>query len=209
MRYRTWSAAWPSVSVYSLMALGLTIVYRSTTVVNFMQGQYLLLGGVFALVGVVYWDLPYPVVVLAAVALAFAIGVLISKSVFEPLLSASHLAQVFATFALVFIITGIVRFFLPDEHGLPPLAGSGVVHLGDASIRRQDVLTIAVLIAVAASFAYLFYRTHMGRLLRASTESLRGCELAGINVRRLFAVMWGVGARSAPSREFSPGRCSS
>lgn len=180
-------------SVYALMALGLTIVYRSTTVVNFMQGQSLLLGGVLAFVGVVSWGLPYLFVAAVAIFLVFCLGMAISKVVFEPLLKAPHLSQVFATFAIVFIITGIVRYFLPDERGLPPLAGTSVIRLGDASIRAQDVLTIVLLAVVAVGFAYLFHRTHLGRLLRASTESIRGCEMSGINVRRLFAVMWGVG----------------
>lgn len=180
-------------AVYALVGLGLTVIYRSTTVLNFMHSESFMLGAFTTLVMVTFWEIPMLVAIPIAVAAVFLVGVLVDKVGFEPLMEAPHLAQVFATIALSFVIKGIVRFFTIDERPLPAIAGFTVLRIGEAVVRPQDLITAAVLLTATLLLAFVFWRTHIGLIIRAATQTLRGCALVGINAKRLFTLMWGVG----------------
>lgn len=182
-------------SVYALVAFGLTMIYRSTTVMNFAHGQVFMLGAVIALI-LIEDGMPYVLAILCSVAAAFVVGVLIEKVAMERLLNADHVVLVFATVAVGFIILGAVRYFSFDQRGMPPLI-SGNVRIGGAVIDPQYLLTLGVLAAISGTFAWVFLRTPVGRVARASTQSLRGAGLVGIDVRRVFTVMWGLGCAVA------------
>ncbi len=198
-------------AVYALMGLGLTFIYRSTTVLNFAQGENFMLGA-FATVVLIEDGVPYLLAVAIAVAALLVVGVVLDKIAFEPLLERDHVTQVFATIAVSVVIKGLVRRVAVDERGVPPLLDAEFIHVGSAVLNPQHVLTVLALILVSISFWLLFMRTRLGRVLRASTESLRGATLVGIDVRTVFAAMWGVGAAvgaiagilAAPTLLFSP-----
>lgn len=180
-------------AIYALVALGLTVVYRSTTVMNFMHSENFMLGAFITLIMVTIWNIPMIIAMPAAVLGVFLVGFIVDKVGFEPLLNAPHISQVFATIAISFILKGVVRFFTVDERPLPSITGSTVLRFGDAVVRPQDILTASVLIVATLLLAFLFWRTHIGLIMRAGTQSLRGCALVGIDVKRLFMLMWGVG----------------
>ena len=198
-------------AVYGLMALGLTFIYRSTTVLNFAHGESFMLGA-FITVATIEEGIPYVPAMLIAIVSVFVAGVLIEKVAFEPLLERDHVTQVFATVAVSFIIKGLVRRVTVDERGVPPLLDMDFIRVGTAVLNPQHLLTASTLLVVSVFFGYLFLRTGLGRILRASTESLRGAMLVGIDVRRVFAAMWGAGAAvgaisgilAAPTLLFSP-----
>jgi branched-chain amino acid transport system permease protein len=181
-------------SIYALMALGMAVIYRSTTVLNFAQGEVFMLGGFIALIAITVLGLSYAWAFVIALLGVFLIGAVIDKVAFQPLLHADHLSQVFATVGLLFIIRGGVRYFQADQERLPGAFGTGSIEIGGASVNPQHLLIIGALIVATVVFAVLFNRTYLGRIMRASTQSLRGCALVGINLRRVFALMWATGA---------------
>lgn len=180
-------------ALYGLMALGLTVVYRATTVLNFMHGQNFMVGGIVAFFGVTVWSLPYPVAILIALAAVFGLGLLIDRIAYRPLLKAPHLTQVFATIAISFILIGLARMFVGDERPMPPIVGGQFLDIAGARVNPQHLVTAAVLAITSGVFAYIFQRTRAGLILRASTQSARGAALVGIDVRMIAGVMWGVG----------------
>lgn len=198
-------------AVYALMALGLTFIYRSTTVLNFAHGENFMLGA-FATVVLIEDGVPYLLAVAIAVVALLAVGVLLDKIAFEPLLERDHVTQVFATIAVSVVIKGLVRRVAVDERGVPPLLDVEFIRVGSAVLNPQHVLTVLALVIVSVFFWFLFLRTGLGRILRASTQSLRGAMLVGIDVRTVFAAMWGIGAAvgaiagilAAPTLLFSP-----
>lgn len=198
-------------AVYALMGLGLTFIYRSTTVLNFAQGENFMLGA-FTTVVLIEDGVPYLLAVGIAVVALLLVGILLDKIAFEPLVERDHVTQVFATIAVSVIIKGLVRRVAVDARGVPPLVDAEFIRVGSAVLNPQHVLTVLALVIVSIFFWLLFMRTRLGRVLRASTESLRGATLVGIDVRTVFAAMWGVGAAvgaiagilAAPTLLFSP-----
>jgi branched-chain amino acid transport system permease protein len=180
-------------AVYGLMALGLTVIYRSTTVLNFAHGAFFALGA-FATLYLLEFEIPYVLAIALAVALVFVLGIAVFRLAFGRLLTEEHFTQVFATVAVSFIATGILRAFSADQRGMPTLFGGGMLRVGEVSINPQHLVSVTTLLLVSGAFAWVFLRTRFGRILRASTQNLRGATLVGINVTGVFATMWGIGS---------------
>ncbi len=180
-------------AIYALMALGLAVVYRATTVLNFMHGENFMLGAVVAYLGIEAFGLPYLVAGAIALAVAFAVGLAIDKLVYERLLKAPHLTQVFATIAVSFMLLGSARLVIGDERPMPPLIPGPFLDLAGVRANPQDLVTASVLVVTALVFFWMFERTELGLILKASAQSPRGAALVGIDTRRIAAVMWGVG----------------
>lgn len=183
-------------AVYGLMALGLTVIYRSTTVLNFAHGAFFALGA-FLTLFVLEAGVPYLVAIAVAVLVVFVVGVGVFKLAFGRLLAEEHFTQVFATVAVSFIATGALRALSADQRGMPTLFGGAMWSVGSIAINPQHLVSIVTLVLVSGVFAWVFLRTRFGRILRASTQNIRGATLVGINVTAVFGGMWGVGSALA------------
>ena len=181
-------------SVYALVALGLTLIYRSTTTLNFAHGALFMLAPFIALALYVRGTPLLFSIVVALLAVAI-LGWVVDKMAFEPLLEKDHITQVFATVAIGFIITGAVRYVTVDQHAMPPFLGNDAyVDVLGAKVSTQYFVMIAALVLTSLALAYFFLRTQLGLIIRACTGNLRGASLVGINVRRVFGLMWALGA---------------
>lgn len=181
-------------SVYALVALGMTLIYRSTTTLNFAHGSLFMLGPFLTIV-LAGRGMPSGLALIVAVVVVGALGVVIDRFAFEPLLDKDHVTQVFATVAVGFILIGAARYMTVDLRPMAPLfADTPYTTIGGAVVGTQYLVMIVTLVLVAALLAVFFLRTRVGLIVRATTQNLRGAELAGINVRRVFQLMWGIGA---------------
>lgn len=181
-------------SIFALLALGLVLVYRATTILNFSHGISFVLGAFFSLKLAQALPLPFWLAVVVAIAGVFVFGLVVERLVVEPLMQADHLSQVFATVAILFIGVGAVRYFLLVPQRLPSLFGDQPLRIGSVVLSRQYLASIAVLAVVTVLLTYLFQRTAVGRVLRGTTQSLRGAALVGINTRRVFLLTWAAAA---------------
>lgn len=184
-------------SVYALLALGLTLIFRSTTTVNFAHGSLFMLGAFVAL-ELLILGAPYLLAVVGSLIFMAILGWIIDKVAFEPLLKKDHVTQVFATVAVSFIVTGVARYLTVDQRGMPPIFGDAAyIQTSGLAINTQHLAMIASLIIVSLLLGYFFRRTKIGLVIRACTSNLRAADLSGINVKRVFAIMWGLGAALA------------
>lgn len=183
-------------SIYALMALGLTLILRSTTVLNFSHGA-LYMASAFIALQLIRSGVGYAGAVLIAVAAVALIGAIINFVAFQPLLHKEHVTQVFATFAMSSIIVGIAAYVSVDQRGMPPILPMQSVRVGGVAFNPQYLIMIGVLAVAGTALALFFRYTKAGMIIRASTDNLRGATLVGINVRRVFLVMWCLGATLA------------
>ncbi len=182
-------------SVYTLVALGMTILYRSTTVVNFCHGEFFMLGAFAAVVAlqVLGWGFPWAVGL--SLVLLFCIGYAMQKWLLHPLMHAPFVTLAMMTVALSYLLKGISRFFYGREViPLPAMLEGDPIFLGDAVILPQDALIIVFTGVVVVGFYLFFQHTQTGKVIHAASQGPRGAMLVGINVPRLQNVMWGVGA---------------
>jgi branched-chain amino acid transport system permease protein len=182
-------------SVYALVALGMTILYRATTVVNFCHGEFFMLGA-FAVVvtqQVLGWS--YPASIAASFGLLFVLGLAIERGLMRRLQNAPHIVLAMMTVALSYLFKGTARFFWGrDVSPLPPLVDGDPVDFGSVVLFPQDILVIAASLATVVIFFAFFQRTQIGKVIQAASQTPRGAALVGINVPAFHSMMWGTAA---------------
>ncbi|MCC2593958.1 branched-chain amino acid ABC transporter permease [Tessaracoccus sp. OS52] len=180
-------------SIFALMALGMVLVLRATTILNFGHAVNFMAAPVLVLF---MTKAGIPLLVASAIALVavFVLGLVIERVTIQPLFNAEHLPQVFATVAVLFIGEGVVRSLVAVPQRVPPMMGDAVLRVGGVALNPQYLLSIAVLVVCLVALVVVFQRTSTGRVLRATTESVRGASLVGINTKRVFLITWAVAA---------------
>jgi branched-chain amino acid transport system permease protein len=181
-------------SIYAIIALSLAIPFKASRVLNFAQGELVMLGAYIGLV-LTSLGLPYAAMVPATLVIAALFGVVIERLFIRPIIGAPEFTLVIATFAIGLIIRALIRmhwqdntFFLPA-----PYAGSPLV-VGQLRVNPSYLVIIvstAVLVALLVSF---FQRTKFGKAMRAVAFNQTAARLMGIRVGTVFASAWALSA---------------
>jgi branched-chain amino acid transport system permease protein len=182
-----------------LLAAGLTLVFGIMDMINLAHGSLYMVGAYLAAAAAAASG-SFVVGVLAAVAGTAAIGALLEVTVLRRLYTRDHLAQVLATFALILIANEAVRWIWGDQPMMlnPPEALAGPVEIelfgGSFAYPAFRLLIIAVGVAVALALYFVVARTRVGMWVRAGASNREMTEALGINVRRLFTLVFAAGA---------------
>lgn len=182
-------------STYALVALGMTVLFRATTVVNFGHGELFMCGAfvVYMLLQIV--RISYVPAALMTIVIMFGLGLLIERVLMRPLTHAPHMSLAMMTVALSYLLRGIVRIFWGREVlSLPPIFSYPPISLGSVIITTQDLLISGMTLTLVLLFFLVLRFSRVGRIAQAASESPRGAALVGINVPAFHAVMWGVTA---------------
>ncbi|MFM8548559.1 MAG: branched-chain amino acid ABC transporter permease [Betaproteobacteria bacterium] len=183
--------------IYALVALGFVLVYKATEVVNFAQGELMLVGAFFAysivdLGGVAF----LPGVVLALIATAF-FGLLINHLLVRPLIGSPAFTIVLATVAVSTLIRAVVAM-VPgwgvETHRLSnPLAGK-VLRFGELVISAEHLVVIVVTVLLVGVLYLFFSRSRIGVALQATSQNQLAAGYMGINLKRMFGLAWAISA---------------
>lgn len=182
-------------SIYALVALGMTVVYRATTVVNFGHGELFMAGAfvLYVLLNVI--QAPFLLAALFAIFLMFGLGMSMERVLIRPMGDAPHVALAMMTVAFSFLLRGIARAFygrevlpMPAVFSYPPIEFAGLI------ITTQDLLITGVTLFFVLVFFIFFHMTNLGRIAQAASANPRGAALVGINVAAFHGSIWGVGA---------------
>jgi len=185
-------------AVYALVALGFTIIYNASDVVNFAQGEFVMLGGMLTVFGVGA-GLPLPLAALAAVVATSAIGVALNELAIEPARGAPVVSLIIITIGASIFIRGVTQLALGKQlHRFPAFSGDDPVHVFGATILPQSLWVIAGAVVVFIGLWLFFTRTLTGRAVLATSNNRFAAQLVGINTKYImtlaFAVSAGIGA---------------
>ncbi|MCL4767185.1 MAG: branched-chain amino acid ABC transporter permease [Hyphomicrobiaceae bacterium] len=185
-------------AVYALVALGFTLIFNASGVVNFAQGEFVMLGGmgtVFAAAA----GVPLPLAALLAVALAVVAGLLLDGLAIRPARQAGPIVLIIITIGAALVIRGLAQVFFDKEfHKLPGFSGDASIHIGGAAVLPQTFWVLAGTLAIFSGMWWFMTRTMTGKALRATAANRLAAELVGIDTRLVttlaFAVSAGIGA---------------
>jgi len=185
-------------AVYALVALGFTLIYNASGVINFAQGEFVMLGGMATVFGAAA-GFPLPVAALLAVALAVAAGLMLDRFAIRPARHASPIVLIIITIGAAFVIRGLAQIFFDKEfHKLPGFSGDDPVRIGGAAILPQTFWILAGTAAILSVLWWFMTRTMPGKALRATAVNRLAADLVGIDTRKVntlaFAVSAGIGA---------------
>jgi branched-chain amino acid transport system permease protein len=183
--------------IYGLVSMGLNVIFGVVRIVNFAQGELVMLGMYGAYLS---WYLlgidPYLSALIVVPAL-FCIGMVLQRFILQPLQNEPFM-QIFATFGLLMLfqnavlaITGGTGYSATSE------LARQVIRLGDVNISLPRLIVLIAVILVAVGVNWFVNNTMPGKAVRAVTQDRRAARLMGVNVELAFMLTFGAGAALA------------
>jgi branched-chain amino acid transport system permease protein len=179
-------------AIYALIGIGFSIIYNSTGIINFAQGEFVMLGGMLTLFFVNALQLPLWAAIPCAVLSATVGGMMFERLAIRPLRRPTPLNLVIITIGGSILIRGISMFLWgKDTHSLPPFSGEDPLAVGGATILPQHLWILGITLVIITVNKFFFYHTISGKAMRACSYNRRAAGLVGIDVRRmvLFSFM--------------------
>lgn len=168
-------------ATYALAALGFTLIYNASNVINFAQGEFIMLGGMLA-VFFTMSGLPLPVALALAIIVPAIVGVLVEKLAIEPVKGAETVTLIIITIGASLVIRGLVQVWLgKGTHSLPAFSGDEPIHILGATLLPQSLWVLGVTALVVIALWYFFNRTLQGKAMLATSYNRTAAELVGIN----------------------------
>lgn len=180
-------------SIYAIVALGMTLIYRSTRVLNFAHGEIFTIGAYLAYTFYQVLRLPYAVAIVATVGCGLLLGLLLERVCRRPLAAGSMISVVLATIGVGFTLKGLARLLWRSDYlTFPPIYGMEPRQVAGILLSPQDAIIITASLTLMAVFFFVFRFTSLGKRLRASASNRLGAVLVGIRPRRVSSAAWGI-----------------
>ncbi len=184
--------------VYALAAAGFVVIYKASDVINFAQGDLLLLGTYLVFFAIAQTGMPWSVGVLATILLAVAVALAIERLVLRPLVGEPIISMIMVTIGLSSILRGAVNaIWGPSPRSFESFLPAGDIVIGPAVLSADRVLSIPIALAVLAALWLFFRHTRDGIAMRAIADDQQAALSMGISIPRVFGVAWGLAAASA------------
>ncbi|WP_439629113.1 branched-chain amino acid ABC transporter permease [Shinella sp.] len=181
-------------AVYALVALGFTIIYNASDVVNFAQGEFVMLGGMITFFAHAA-GLPLPLAALIAIIVTAGIGVALNKLAIEPARGAPVVSLIIITIGASIFIRGATQLVFDKQiHRFPAFSGDQPILIGGATILPQSLWVIAGALAVFVCLWLFFTRTLIGRAVLATANNRVAAQLVGINTNYVMTLSFAMSA---------------
>lgn len=184
-----------AASLYALVAVGVTLVFGLTGIVNFAQGQLLMLGGLVTW-AVNHRGMNFFIALAAGVGVMAAGGIVLERGLFRFTLQRPITGFIVSLGLIPALEVVALKTWGTDAKGVvPPL--TGVWNIGGVYVLQQPLLTILIAALVIIFFFAVLKTTHMGRSLRAAAQDRDMTALVGVNTRRLILITFMLGSAVA------------
>jgi len=184
-------------SIYALVALGFTIIHSVTGIVNFAQGEFVMLGGMVCYFLLHALGIPLWASAFLSVIIVSGIGLLFQRLALAPVRQASIVSLVIITIGASILIRGVVGQFWPwgkEAVRLPYFTQAEPLSFLGAVIHPQKLWVLGVTIVFMVAFHLLLTRTPLGKALRASAINKRAAGMVGIDVGAMALLSFGIAA---------------
>jgi len=179
-------------SIYALVALAIVIPFKASGILNFGQGEIVTLGAYLALV-LTQLALPYPIVVVAVLAIGAAGGMLIERVLIRPIVRAPEFTLVIATFAIGLLIKGLLSIRFGDSpNSIEGPFGSDPIVAAGLRFNPTSLWIFACTALVTLGIIVFFRTTRLGRAMRAVSVNIDAARLMGIRVETVYRWSWAI-----------------
>jgi branched-chain amino acid transport system permease protein len=179
-------------AIYALVALGFHVVFRMTGIIDFAQGDKVVVGGLVGLTIIDHGLSNVVLVLILMLAIGLVFGAVYDVLVILPSQRNGSVAAVAATVGMSLVLAnGHQVIYGPNARTFPPVVG-GSFKVGDLLIAWQSVVIWTVLLVVGVAFGLLMTRTRIGRGMIAAATDATAATAAGINVSRSRSIAFGL-----------------
>lgn len=185
-------------AVYSLMAVGLSLIFGVMRVTNFAHGELMMLGMYVTVFAAVASGLDPYLALPAAAAALFLLGYLLQRALVARVLDMPEEMQVLLLVGVALVLqNGALFLFGPNHRGVQTPLALASVPLGPLTVDVARLLAGGLALALTGALALFLEKSRLGTLLRAAADSREGARIVGADVNRLYGVAYGLGAACA------------
>lgn len=180
--------------IYALVAIGLTLIFGVVRIINFAQGDFLMLGmfggyWFFNLLGI---DPYFSFMIITPVLIVT--GILMQKFIIRPIINASPLAQMFSTFGLSIVLAnGALLLWKSDYRAIQTPYSNAVLLLGNLVINVPRLVIFGVTVAIVISLYVFLQRTYFGKAMTAVAQDREAAMLMGVDIEKVYMAALGLG----------------
>lgn len=181
-------------AIYALVALGFTLIYNASDVINFAQGEFVMIGGMvtfFALAA----GVPLPLAALLAVTTAVLVGLCLYRFAIQPARNATAVTLIIITIGASIFLRGVASvLFDKNFHSYPGFAGANPLQIGGASVLPQSLIVLIGVGAIVLALWLLMSKTLVGKAIIATAANKSAAQLVGVNTGWIIALSFAASA---------------
>ncbi len=182
-------------SVYGLVAIGFNIIYNATGIINFAQGEFVMLGGMWAVWLTASLGLPLYISFPMAVLIVTGVGIVLERLAIRPIRKPNVLSMIIVTIgASIFLKGAVMLVWGKQTFVLPHFSSETPIVVGGAAILPQDLWVLGITAAIVLALGLFFERTLVGKAIRACAFDRTAASLVGINVSRMVMISFALSA---------------
>ncbi|HDQ04434.1 MAG TPA: branched-chain amino acid ABC transporter permease [Deltaproteobacteria bacterium] len=182
-------------SIYALIGFGFAIIHNATGIINFAQGEFVMLGGMLTLFFLVFCGFPLFPSIILSILIATLVGISFERLAIRPLKNASTIRLIIITIgASIFIRGAAMLFWGKDTHALPAFSGEEPIYIAGATMMPQHLWIFAVAVLIIIGSKLFFNHTIVGKAMRACAYNPPAASLVGIDVKIMVMLSFAVSA---------------
>lgn len=173
-------------AIYALVGLGFAVIYNASNIINFAQGEFVMIGGM-ATVSLIGLGVPMPIAIILAVAGAAITGFALEKLAIEPAQGSTVVGLIIITIGASVFLRGAAQIMWGRNfHALPAFSGDEPIQFMGAAILPQSLWVLGAMAAIVLGLWIFFMRTRPGKAMLATSFNPLAAQLVGINIRRVL-----------------------
>ena len=182
-------------SVYALVALGFVLIYKSTSVLNFAQGELLMFGAYICLALTVQFHIPFVWSFLLTLAFSFVFGLLVERVMLRPMIGESIISVIMITIALSKVMRSLIQIAWGTETRVfPPIFSDEPIYFFGLFVAEVHLYSLGFALICVALFGLFFKFSSAGLAMRVTAFDQQVAQTMGINIKRIFALAWAISA---------------
>ena len=180
-------------ALYTLIAMGFVLIYKASEVINFAQGEQVMIGGYLALMMLSAVRLPLPLAILATMGVMALLGFVVERGILRPLTGYPVVSVIMATIGLAAILRGIAPLVWSAEvRGFPAILPSAPIRVLGLPLAPINLASAALALVCMGALGYFFQRTRYGIAMRAVSDDPGAAAAMGIDLRAILALAWAI-----------------
>jgi len=182
-------------ALYGVVGMCFVLIYKASQVVNFAQGEFLLIGAWICWWLLTTWHMPFLWGFLISLAFMTLFGILVQLVVLRPLIGEPIISVIMVTIGLSIFFQALMKWmFGTFAQPFPPVFALSQVNVLGLHVQSAYLLSTAASLVIMLGFAWLFKYSRIGLAMRATAFSQQIASSLGISVRQMFALAWGISA---------------
>ena len=182
-------------ALYGVVAMSFVLIYKASQVVNFAQGEFLLVGAWVCWYFLTEWQLPFWAGFLFTMVFMTLFGIILQVVVLRPLIGEPVISVIMATIGLGIFFQALMKWiFGVFARPFPPIFTAERVELLGLQVQPVYLLSLAISVVIMGAFAWFFTASKHGLAMRATAFDQQVAQSLGISVPKVFAMSWAISA---------------